>query len=132
MLISQWILLGLILLGGILISIFVGSYTDKLSGGIITMLVTILIIGSLVGLFLWYNSSTASGIRAVKDQQSELGNGIDRTIVVTAEDGREIYRYEGRCDIETNSSDYILFEDANKKRVIIYKGVQDTILIVEK
>lgn len=131
MLISQWILLGIIFIIGFAVSC-VAFTGDSYAVGIIAILVTMFLIGSLVGLFLWYNSSTASGVRAVKDQQSELGNGIDRTIVVTAEDGREIYRYDGKCDIETDSSDYILFEDANKKRVIIYKGVQDTILIVEK
>ena len=131
MLIGQWILLGIIFVIGVVISC-VAFTGDSYAGGIIAILVTVILIGSLVGLFLWYNSSTASGIRAVKDQQSELGNGIDRTIIVTAEDGREIYRYEGRCDIETNNGNYILFENANKKRVIIYRGVQDTILIVEK
>lgn len=131
MLIGQWIFLGIIFVIGVAVSC-VAFTGDSYAGGVIAILVTVILIGSLVGLFLWYNSSTASGIRAVKDQQSELGNGIDRTIVVTAEDGREIYRYDGRCDIETNSSDYILFEDENKKRVIIYKGVQDTIVIQEK
>lgn len=131
MLIGQWVLLGLIAVGGIIITI--GLFAcDTPVGGMGTLLITLILIFGLVGIFRWHNTSTASGLRAVKDQQSELSNGLERSIVVTAEDGREIYRYEGKCDIETDNGNYILFEDANRKRVIIYKGVQDTIIISEK
>ena len=131
MLIGQWIFLGMIAVVGVIIAI--GFFTtDSPVGGMATILIVALILGCLGGVFYWYNTSTASGARAVKDQQSELSNGLERSIVVTAEDGREIYRYEGKCDIETNNGNYILFEDANRKRVIIYKGVQDTIVIQEK
>ena len=131
MLISQWILLGSIVGLGLFFTI--GCFvSDSPVGGMGVLLITIILIFGLVGVFRWYNTSTASGARAVKDQQSELSNGLERSIVVTAEDGREIYRYEGKCDIETDRGNYILFEDANHKRVIIYKGVQDTIIISEK
>ena len=131
MLISQWMLLGLIAAIGIIVTI--GCFaTDSPVGGLATILIVTILIGGLALVFHWYNTSTASGARAVKDQQSELSNGLERSIVVTAEDGREIYRYEGKCDIETDNGNYILFEDANRKRVIIYKGVQDTIIITEK
>ena len=131
MLISQWILLGFIAVIGLIIAIGC-FFTDSPVGGMATILIVAIIVGALCGVFIWYNTSTASGARAVKDQQSELSNGLERSIVVTAEDGREIYRYEGKCDIETGHPDYILFEDENRKRVIIYKGVQDTIIIAEK
>ena len=131
MLISQWMLLGLIAAIGIIVTI--GCFaTDSPVGGLATILIVTILIGGLALVLHWYNTSTASGARAVKDQQSELSNGLERSIVVTAEDGREIYRYEGKCDIETDNGNYILFEDANRKRVIIYKGVQDTIIITEK
>ena len=81
----------------------------------------------------WYNTHTASGIRAYKDFQSEIENGINREITITAEDGREIFHYEGKVDIETNHEDnYIKFESEDGRRYIIYYGIQDTILIVEK
>lgn len=131
MLISQWLFLGFIAVIGLIFAIACFAYGSPV-GGLTTILVVAFAIGILGGVFNWYNTSTASGARAVKDQQSELGNGLERSIVVTAEDGREIYRYEGKCDIETNNGNYILFEDENRKRVIIYKGVQDTIIIAEK
>lgn len=81
----------------------------------------------------WWNKSTASGIRNYKDYQSELENGIEREITITAEDGREIFHYEGKVDVESNHDDnYIKFEGENGKRYVIYYGVQDTIKIIEK
>lgn len=81
----------------------------------------------------WYNTHTASGIRNLKDTQSEINNGITREIVITAEDGREIFRYEGKVDVESNHEDnYIKFEGEDGKRYIIYYGIQDTITIIEK
>lgn len=83
--------------------------------------------------FSWYNTSTASGIRSYKDWNSELSNGIEREITITAEDGREIFHYEGKVDIESNHEDnYIKFESEEGKRYIIYYGIQDTIKIIEK
>ncbi len=81
----------------------------------------------------WQHTNTASGIRAMKDYRSELSNGIDREITITAEDGREIFHYEGKVDIESNHTDnYIKFESEDGKRYIIYYGIQDTITIIEK
>ena len=68
-----------------------------------------------------------------KDFQSELSNGIEREITITAEDGREIFYYEGKVDIESDHDDnYIKFESEEGKRYIIYYGIQDTITIIEK
>ena len=89
-------------------------------------------VGLMVGLS-WYNTSTASGIRAYTDFESNMDNGIDREITITAEDGREIFHYEGKVDIESNHQDnYIKFEGEDGKRYIIYYGIQDTITIIEK
>ena len=93
-----------------------------------------LFVFSIIAVFLsWYNSNTASGIRAYKDFQSEMANGINREITITAEDGREIFHYEGKVDVESNHTDnYIKFESEDGKRYIIYYGIQDTITIIEK
>jgi hypothetical protein len=81
----------------------------------------------------WYNTNTASGIRDYKDFQSELSNGMEREINITAEDGRQIFYYEGKFDVELNHEDnYIKFESEDGKRYIIYYGIQDTITIIEK
>lgn len=83
--------------------------TDDPETGVIVLLVCIMIwVGVFFG-FRWYYGSTASGARAIKDQQSNFNQGLNREITITAEDGREIYHYTGKCDIETQDR-YILFE----------------------
>lgn len=100
---------------------------------IVTGLVSVIVIIGLVFGLNWYNTSTASGIRKVKDYQSELSNGLDREIIITSEDGREIFYYEGKVDVETDHQDnYIKFETEDGKRYIIYYGIQDTVIILEK
>jgi len=89
----------------------------------------IIIVVALIGLN-WYNTSTASGQRKVKDFQTEIQNGLNREITITSEDGREIFHYIGKVDIEDNDR-YILFESEKGERYIIYYGVQDTVIIKE-
>lgn len=74
------------------------------------------------------SSDTLSGI----NQQGNFENGLTREIIVTTEDGREIYYYCGKIDIETNSENkYILFETEEGLRQMIYYGITDTVLILE-
>ena len=83
----------------------------------------------------WYNQNTANGARAYKDYKSNFSNGLEREITITAEDGREIFHYEGKVDIETRhegNASYILFESEEGQRYIIYYGITDTVLIIEK
>lgn len=83
----------------------------------------------------WWNTHTASGARSVKEYQSEFNNGLEREITITAEDGREIFHYEGKVDIETKhdeNANYILFESEEGQRYLIYYGITDTVLIIEK
>lgn len=131
---GNWLcIIGCIILG-IIITIVVGIDWDN---GVVPYLITatisaIIIILIVVGI-KWYNTHTASGARAVKDFQSEISNGIEREITITAEDGREIFYYEGKVDIESDHDDnYIKFESEEGKRYIIYYGIQDTITIIEK
>lgn len=85
-----------------------------------TVIVAIVLIAALwTGLF-WYFNNTASGARAIKDQQSNFNNGIERHIVVKDYSGGIIAEYEGKMDIETNNENYILFDDEEGKRHIIY------------
>lgn len=114
---------------GIGISIF-AFWNQEVKLGVIILLVALLVVGIAIGGGLWYYNNTANGIRALKDQESNLNNGIKREIIITAEDGREIYYYCGKCDIETNNS-YIIFEDEDGHRQMIYWGVTDTIIISE-
>lgn len=128
MTIGFWVTFCIIALLGIAITIIGFNY--EATYGIISLLISVVICGSMVLVGNWYYGSTANGIRAVKDERSNLHNGLNREITITAEDGREIYHYKGKCDIETNDG-YILFEDEDGYRQMIYWGELDTIVISE-
>ena len=127
----QWIILGALFFIGVCIGILV-AYEYKVAGSV-TIIGTFVLVGALAFLMNWYNTSTASGIRGLKDFKSELTNGIEREITITAEDGREIFHYQGKVDVESDHTDnYIKFESEEGKRYLIYYGIQDTITIIEK
>ena len=131
--IGQWI--GLVVAFIILTfsSVMIGLYSESWIAGIVSIVVSIGLTVALGFGLNWYNTSTASGIRNFKDYQSNLSNGIEREITITAEDGREIFHYEGKVDVESNHTDnYIKFESEEGKRYIVYYGIQDTITIIEK
>lgn len=131
-------ILGFIVIWVLVIVIAIFAYTNSYSDsplrvGIITGIVGAVIAIIIMAFVGWYNTNTASGVRALKDNQSEFNNGLNREITITAEDGREIFHYEGKVDIETDHEDnYIIFESEDGKRYMIYYGVQDTVQIVEK
>lgn len=132
--IFEWIIVVLLGIGGIVCTVFL-FMSDYHTGGIIALIVTIaLVVGMILGLN-WYHGHTATGIRSFKDFKSELSNGINREIVITAEDGREIFRYEGKFDVERHAGGddrYLRFETQDGLRYTISYGIQDTVLIIEK
>lgn len=130
---GNWIVFGVLFIMCALIGAAVAAVSEGVHEGIIWFLVSLVILGIIMGIIGWYNTHTAAGQRALKDFQSNIQNGIDREITITAEDGREIFHYEGKVDIESNHADnYIKFESEEGKRYIIYYGIQDTITIIEK
>lgn len=131
MTIGWWIVLGIVLIGGITLGAYL-LYDGTLSGGIGTIFGAV-VLSILIGCFgFWWCNNTADGARALKDQRSNLNNGLNREITVLAADGREIFHYKGRCDIESDHADnYILFEDEDGLRRMIYYGITDTVLIME-
>ena len=68
MTVGFWVFFGLLALAGIGITIvcFLG---DAPVGGVITLLITVIVLGGLLWFGSWYYNNTASGARAVKDQQ---------------------------------------------------------------
>ena len=72
------------------------------------------IIGLLVGM-LWYFGNTASGQRAMVDQKSDLGNGLNRIVRVYTANGDIIAEFEGQIDIEGNDGGYVLFDHQGKR-----------------
>lgn len=130
--IFNWICFGLIFLAGLSLTILLFT-DDEVRGGIICLVITFALIGGMMLGINWWHTSTAEGTRAMRDYTSNINNGYEREITVTAEDGRIIYHYSGKIDIETDhEKDYILFDDENGKRHIIYYGIQDTVLIIDK
>ena len=130
--IGNYVFLGFLAIVLIAISISICVCIDSVAFGISSGIISIAIfIGAIFGIN-WYNTSTASGIRAYKDYQSNIDNGIEREITITAEDGREIFHYKGKVDVESDHTDnYIKFESEEGKRYMIYYGITDTIIIKE-
>lgn len=131
--ILQWVIIVIVALT---LLCLIGSVLFIMESNIAKIAITIICIILFVLVcygFHWYNTSTASGIRSLKDFKSNLANGIEREITITAEDGRQIFHYEGKVDVESDHTDnYIKFESEQGKRYLIYYGVQDTISIIEK
>ena len=131
--IGNWIFLVCTVLVGGVISVI--CFFDGSKGWGVSWLILALVVALAFAFGVsWYHNNTAEGARTMKDYRSNLDNGLNRKITITAEDGRLIYQYEGKCDIETsqdNSENYILFEGEDGLRRIIYYGVLDTVLIEE-
>lgn len=71
----------------------------------------------------------ASAERDVKDLNSEMNGGLNRTLVVYDYNGDVLKEYEGKMDIEVSpSNDKVLF-DLDGKRHIIRGGI---VIIDEK
>lgn len=135
MTIGMWVFVAILAFIGLAITIGIGvykfkEYEDWILPTVASFLITAIVVGGVIGCGFWYYGNTAGGARALKDQKSALSNGLMREIVITAEDGREIFYYKGKCDIETNEN-YILFEDEQGYRQMVYWGELDTIVIVE-
>ena len=131
MTIGLWVVAIVVGIIGSLVSVIMFWWADDNPVGcMVGILITVFVVLLIIGGGFWYCNNTAGGARAMKDQQSELQNGLMREITITAEDGREIFHYVGKCDIETNGN-YILFEDENGLRQMIYWGITDTIIVSE-
>ena len=130
MTIGFWVTAIFVAIVGAGLGLLIGIYDYEWGKGTAISVAGIIIAGLILGFGWWYCNNAAGGARAMKDQQSNLSNGLMREITITAEDGREIFHYVGKCDIETNGN-YILFEDENGLRQMIYWGITDTIIVSE-
>lgn len=115
MTIGGWIVFAAIavclILGAICGAVLCKNIAAKITIPIVCALATI---GLLIGM-LWYFGNTASGQRAMVDQQSDLGNGLNRIIRVYTADGDIIAEFEGKIDIEGNDGGYVLFDYEGKR-----------------
>ena len=112
----------IVALGGLTFAGFMiwGSIEESSIGYAITSVIAILVTVSVCFGICWYQLNTESGKRAYKDQQSNLSGGIMRTVQVYDVNGELIKEYEGKFDVETDKETYILFDDEDGKRHIVY------------
>lgn len=115
MTIGGWIVFAAIAVCLILVAVCCAVLFENIAARIsISVICGIAAIGILAGM-LWYFGNTASGQRAMVDQQSDFGNGLDRIVRVYTANGDIIAEFEGKIDIEGNDGGYVLFDYEGKR-----------------
>lgn len=121
MTIGGWIFFGFLALCVLGLSIPIAVFAESKVTTVVSIIVGLgLVIGMYCG-FRWYYSSTESGQRAFKTQESNLGGGIERTVTVYSYDGDEIQSWTGKFDVTENDQE--TYFDIDGKRVIIQGGI---------
>ena len=118
----------IILIVGVALSI--GSFVDQDPAFGVGLLLVALLMAALCIVSPIIYMQTEAGQRALKDQKSNFGDGIERTVTVYDINGEIIEKYSGKFDVET-TSEYIIFDDENDKRHMIYYTT-GTVIIDEK
>lgn len=133
MTIGAWVAVVAVALCGLAIagSLFFVAKVFNSVGYSIAAAATLLIAAAICCIFIWYRSNSERGKRALRDQESDLTGGIERTVLVYDINGNLIKEYSGRFDIETDHKSYILFDDENGNRHMIYYST-GTIIIDER
>lgn len=129
MTILAYVVLAIVVVGLIIVVALIWLGTESVSKTVTSAIIALIV---SIALFLgmrWYYSSTAPGSRAMKDQQSNLENGLERTITVYNINGEEIWNYTGKMDLTYDGDGSIYFDDAQTgKRTIIYNPTGITIV----
>lgn len=115
MTIGGWIAFVILTAIIVVISIEAGEEFNSIQSKVLTGIIAFACIVGLCFGFNWYYNNTASGQRALTDQQSELANGLERTVTIYTADGNVIAQYHGRIDIEGNDGGYVLFDFEGKR-----------------
>ena len=121
--------------GGLLFWGFVNlllDYEHKLLTKALTIVLVVSSFATFCTFLGWYNTRTADGMRKMKRYESTIKGGLEREVVIKAEDGREVYRYEGKIDIENDHDARSIRFVENGKEHVIYYGVQDSITVTER
>lgn len=84
------------------------------------MVVSAISIALVIIASAFYLTSTEGGKRFIKDLTSNVSGGIPRHVRVYDINGELIEEYKGTFDVETTNDNYILFDDENGLRHIIY------------
>ncbi len=109
----------------------VNDVTESRTKPWITGIVTVVVLSVItLMLMLWYYNNTAKGQRAMKTQESNLNNGISRTVEVYDATGNLIKTYDGKFDIDYDDN-RIIFDDEQGKMHVIYYPT-GTVIVDEK
>lgn len=130
MTIAAWVGFGLISALVLFLAVAFAIDEQNWKRGTIVIVIAIVIIAALFFGMRWYFTNTASGQRALVDQQSNLANGMERTITVYTADGHVLARYSGRIDLEANNGGYTKF-DFEGKRYIYYNCFVESIANID-
>ena len=76
----------------------------------------------LICILMLVCTGCASWQRSIKSIKSDMGNGLDRTVIVYDYNGKKIDSWSGKFDV-SESENEVYFDDANGKRVIIHGGI---------
>lgn len=133
MTIEGWLIFGFItaIILGVGIYIFViCQENDSKAGMLLTVFIAIVLIIITFGGIHWYYNNTESGKRAIVNQKSEYGGGLERTINIYTANGEIIATYSGKIDIENKDGGYLLF-DYNGKRYSYYNCFVESIADID-
>ena len=125
MTIAGWVICSVFAMIAIGFGVFGVVACESAGGRIASAVVAAIAVIAIFCIGLWYFNNTASGIRALTDEQSELRNGLDRTVTVYTADGNVIAQYTGQIDMEMDQN-YVKF-DWQGKRYIYYNCFVETI-----
>jgi len=121
MTVGGWVVFIIIVVMILLLSISLSFILcdNTITSIIIGFLISIILSAAVFAGFSWYYSSTASGARALKSQESNFNMGIKRKVTVYDVEGDIIKEYEGKFDVDYDN-DRIIFDDEKGLRHIIY------------
>lgn len=123
MTIGMWALVIVTLLaGGAITAFLIWWAVDEKSIGatILGVIIAICTLAICIGI-VWFCSTSESGKRALKEQQSDLNGGLQRTVTLYSYDGEKIKSWTGKFDV--SSSETETYFDIDGKRVIIHGGI---------
>lgn len=130
MTIGGWIIFVLCALCFVGAGIFALVVCETVAGKALGLAAGIISTVFLLMVMLWFYGNTASGQRAIVDEKSDLGNGLQRTVTVYTANGDVIAQYSGQIDIEGNDGGYLLF-DFEGKRYTYYNCFVESIATIE-
>lgn len=123
--IGAWVIVGIISFVIVSFSVCIYSEIYGTGGEVAIILVSVFTIAGILFFSLWYYNNTAAGKRAMIDQKSNFGNGLERTVTIYTANGDVIAEYSGLIDIEANDGGYIKFDFAGKRYMYYNCFVED-------